>query len=235
MVGRETCDSALDAGSEEGALDAGGEGGAGDDSGLLAYWSFDQETNGFVPDLTGHGHHGQLGTPALLAPGMDGGQALASPMTVWSLMGQNFPPRGTLSFWLTADFTGSQVNGLAIFDNFDPSRSHLFVRVPNGQSSASLQMAYQNAGQQSYPFVTGLPNPSNNTWTHLVFAWDSVLYTAAVYVDGNLLPPGYGGGLTSWTPSGQQFVFSSMFPKGLVDEARVYSRALPASEVSTIP
>jgi hypothetical protein len=184
---------AVDAGSEGGALDAGAEGGAGDDSGLLAYWSFDEETNGFVRDLTGHGHDGQLGTPALLAPGMDGGQALASTMTVTSLGGQNFPPRGTLSFWLTADYTGSQVNGLGIFDTYDPSRPHLFVRVPNGAPSAYLQMACQNAGQQQFPFVAQLPNLTSNTWTHLVFAWDSVHYTAAVYVDGNLLQQGDGG------------------------------------------
>jgi hypothetical protein len=215
------------------AQDAGSEGGTNEDGSLLAYWSFDDETNGIVPDLTGHHHDGQLGSGASLAPGKDGGQALASTMTVQSLSGRDFPLQGTLSFWLRADFTG-QVADVNIFDAWESSRSHLFVRVPNA-SPFALQVACQIPGQVQFPFGALFNNPASNTWTHVVVSWDAVLYTVAAYVDGNLLAQGNGGALASWTPSDQQFVFASNFPKGLVDDARVYSRVLSAAEVSTIP
>lgn len=220
-------------GSPGPAVDAGFEAGADDDAGLLAYWSFDEQTNGIVEDLSGHHHDGQLGTPSLLSPGKTG-QALASAMTVESLSGDRFPRQGTLSFWLRADFSGSQNSGLYIFDHYEPSRSHLFVRVPN-DSTLYLQMACQTAGQAQYPFEADLSNPASNTWTHLVFAWDSVAHTAAVYINGKLQAKADQGELASWTPSEQQFSFASSFPKGLIDEARVYARALSAAEVNAIP
>jgi hypothetical protein len=204
-----------------------------DDGGVLAAWSFDEATDGgIVRDLTGHGHDGQLGTSATLLPGRNG-QALASPMSVKSLHGERFPSRGTLSFWLRGNFAGSDDDGLDIFDGHDYSRPHLFVRVPNDIGHVELQMACQRPEVAPYSFVATVLDPPSNVWMHLVFVWDSVLQNAAVYLDGNLLSA---QALSkSWTPSGQQFVFARAFGGGLVDDARLYTRALTATEIAALP
>lgn len=203
-----------------------------EDGGMLAYWSFDEAKNGVVEDLSGRGHHGQLGTAPSL-PGGRSGQALGSAMTVSSLDGQHFPARGTLSFWLRADFTGSEVDGRAVFDDYDRSRAHIFVRVPNGRRQVDLQIACQDPATVDYPFVVDIAAPPNKTWMHLIVVWDSVLHSAAVYLDGKLLQ--VGPLPASWTPSDENVAFAQYFPAGLVDEARLYERALSAAEVGELP
>jgi hypothetical protein len=227
--------SGIAGGSDSGAPSSPAvEAGQVEDGGPIAYWSFDDADGGVVPDQTGKGHDGQLTSAAALADDGERGRALASTMRVSSLEGSSFPLRGTLSFWLRADFTGSDAKGRDIFDQYDLSRAaHLFVRVPIAVRPVDLQVAWQ-AGTPAYPFVADMPSPSNNAWMHLVVVWDTVdEHTASVYLDGNLR--GQGKLPSTWAPSGQTFVFAGNFAGGLIDEARLYDRPLSAAELKGIP
>ncbi len=233
---------AVDSGSSDaGSSDAGPSDAAPSDAksesemaGLVGYWSFDDTDGNVVQDLSGQGNHGVLGSGSLLPEGLKG-RGLGSPMTVASLGGENFPPRGTLSFWLRADFTGAEKVGREYFSNYETSRAQIYVRVPNAVRPGDglvLQIACQAPGI-GLPFAAEIPSPPNDTWMHLVVVWDSDAHRALAYLDGVLLRES--SLPESWRPSDQPVVFGRTLLGGLVDEVRLYSRPLSSREVREIP
>jgi hypothetical protein len=139
------------------------------------------------------------------------------------------PPAASIDAPL-ADPTSSR----SILDQFDPQRSHLYVRQ-YGAPGNTVELAGQAGGAAT--FYTSFAVPAAK-YTHLVVTWDSsATRVVNAYVDGVLVgtdaPP------NGWTPSDQRFVVS--YPAccggwlGDLDELRLYRRPLTLQEVQLVP
>lgn len=193
--------------------------------GLVGYWPLDEGTGLLAADSSGNNHHATLLNGARWTTGLRGGGiafALGGEhLDVPTLYDDAFPASGTLSLWTYGTYTSSG-NG-PIFENYDRTRMHLFLRK-NGNV---LQVAFQ--GETDYAFHRSLPPPANK-WSHLVVVWDSQALRGALYVDG----AAFEGTITpGWRPSAQRFRFGDW--DGTIDEIRLWNRPLSAEEVRRIP
>jgi hypothetical protein len=202
---------------------------------LVAAWFFDEPSGTTANDATGHGHEGTLQGGAAFTPsGLRGGAVAfaggADSVTMTSLNGAAFPRTGTLSVHFRYDFTDTL--NRAVFDTFNDTRDHLFLRRANNAPVDQFQVAGQYAdGGGGYAFVHSF-TVAANTWTHVVVTWSEASQAGNVYVDGALAKnQGYGG---PYAPSAQLFRLGVSFI-GIVDEVRLYDRALSATEVAAIP
>lgn len=214
--------STFDAGSPSDA----GSGDAGTTD-LIGSWDFDRSGD-VAPDGTGHGHDANLVGGATQDPGGVRGGALVlhglDRAHITSLSGGNFPRSGTLALWFR--YT-SGAGG--IFDDHDQTRNHIFVRktAPND----AVQIALQLEKTTEYAWVATFNSPAG-VWLHVALTWNESARHAALYLGGKLLTEN--DYLTPFAPSEQAMVFGSEIACA-VDEVRLYSRALTAAEITTLP
>lgn len=201
---------------------------------LVAAWLFDETSGTVAHDATGHGFDGELqGDAAFTASGLRGG-ALSlgggmDAMRVPALDNAKFPRSGTFSIHFRHEFADMANRGA--FDSWDSTRNHVFVRRPDDYPADQFQVAGQYAGG-AYAFVHPF-TVTLSTWTHVVFTWDEVSQVGTVYVNGvhgktQIYEQG------PFAPDQQDFRIGRFFI-GLVDEVRLYDRALSAAEAIAIP
>ncbi len=71
---------------------------------------------------------------------------------------------------------------------------------------------------------------SENTWVHIVVIWDTANSVGKVYQNGLQIASGAISDAT-WTPNNETVqVGSPVFP-GIIDDLRIYNRALSATEI----
>jgi hypothetical protein len=197
--------------------------------GLIGAWLFD---DGTANDSSGHAHHGAFAGDAVVAD-TNRGKAMhvsgAGRMHVDTLLNTAFPASGTLSVWFQwATMAVEDQNGF--FDSWDDTRDHIFVRHANGDTVGTIQIALQKPSLYEIAPTFDL---AQNTWTHVVVAWNAVTQVATVFVDEQKVASGiYRDG--SFTPSGQHCVFGDSVD-GLIDDIRLYDRALSDAEMIGLP
>ena len=98
----------------------------------------------------------------------------------------------------------------------------------SGYSAAPVGGVFTTAEQE----VLGTSGPALNTWTHLAFTYDGA--TEKLYVNGVLVTSRAQTGAISAANGvlhiGGDSVWGEHF-QGLIDEVRVYNRALTAAEI----
>jgi autotransporter-associated beta strand protein len=136
----------------------------------------------------------------------------------------------TISAWVKMD---ALANWMRIFDFGTGTSKYLFLSVQTGVAG-SIRYGIKNGGSEqgiTYNFATPL-----NTWTH--FAVTQSGNTCSIYINGALVassasisikPAAIGS--TNQNYLGKSQWNDPMF-KGAIDEFRIYSRALSASEVA---
>jgi hypothetical protein len=224
---------------EAGGDGAGGDGGqatadAARDPDLLAEYSFEDPAGGKVHDSSGNAYDGVLGADATLVADGVRGRCLAVKgmgfFVVSGLSAMPFPSSGTLSLWFRFDFDATMPGGeRSVFDGWDNTRSHLFMRRADDLAPGRFQIALQpsNAG---YSAVTEL-TPTRSTWTHVVVSWDEVKGEGAYYADR--VPLGRDPYARPFVPTGQMFRMGEGMI-GNFDEVRLYKRALTEAEILTL-
>ena len=198
---------------------------------LVAAYAFDEGSGGAVTDASGKGHFGTISGATWTTAGRYGG-ALSFNGSNASVdlggLGTFYGTGFTLEAWV--DKQTATKNDVAVLGTWTASQSggpmiwvdHLATHYP-------LTM---NQGMSNY--LDSGQNPVAGTWQHLAVTFDGT--TARFYIDGvevaNRAVSGSIGSSNSWrvgayggTPSG--------FFDGLIDEVRIYSRALSATEVQT--
>jgi hypothetical protein len=198
--------------------------------GLVAAFGFEELTGSVVNDVSGNGNQGQMTNAVRSASGrygralsFNGTNAIVSVADAPSL---DLTNGMTVSAWVRpAALTGWRTVALK-------------ARAP-GLSYALY--AHSNvsrpAGYIANPGDTGVNGSSAlalNTWTHLALTFDGtslVLYVNGVEVN-RTGPPGAILTSTGALSIGGNNVWGEWF-SGLIDEVRVYNRALSVSEIQT--
>jgi len=202
------------------------------DPDLVGLWHFDETAGITGSDASGNGHAATLANGASFSTeGKKGGCVRLTAdgsIALDSLEGSAFPRSGTLSLFFAYDFAEDDAFQRSILDSYDPTRSHLFVRRPNGVAPRVFQVALQPA-MASYSFVSEF-EVSRNVWVHVVLTWDEATKVGAAYIDGKIETYPY---QMPFVPTQQRLKLGDSF-NGRIDEVALYKRALTAAEVKTL-
>ncbi len=197
-------------------------------AGLVAAYAFDEGSGGVVNDASGNGHSGTV-SGATWTAGRNGGGLSFNGTDASVLLGSlgTFYNGGfTLEAWVRKQ---TSKNDVAVVGTWTGSGGpmlwvdHLATRYHLTIGSSSLS-DYLDSGH----------NPILGQWQHVAATYDGT--TARFYIDGAQVASrnvvGSFGSSNSWrvgaygsTPGG--------FFDGLIDNVRVYSRALAAGEIQT--
>ena len=140
----------------------------------------------------------------------------------------DFPKnKGTIELWVNGAFTN--VGEKTIFDNWDGSRNHVYIRTYSRDTNKNnnIQIAFQK-NSSSYLFATSF-HVDDSTWNHIAITWDMATAKASVYLNGSLVSSGAISD-SSWRPDAQKFIFGSGF-SGQIKFVRVLSEVLTQAEI----
>ncbi len=220
------------------------------DPNLLAWWKMDEGAGATVVDWSGHGRHAGFGSPApAWAPGLFGGalQFTGHGDSAGCADGSflNGSAALTVTAWVKSDTTNTD-RGLLIFetptgaDNMD-LRYDAAGRTGGGTNGMKMGVAVSANGSLTILQLESSSGRQTADWQHLALVWSSG-QALKFYIDGKLDTPtansaaargllanfstvvlGKGGkdtGDSSWD--------------GLIDEVRIYDKALTAEEIQTV-
>jgi hypothetical protein len=200
---------------------------------VIARYSFEDAPGLVARDTSGNGRDAVLAGDATFVDDGAHGHALAvagtGSMVVTALAGSAaFPPSGTLSFWFRYSFPTGEMVERSIFDKWDSTRHHLFVRRGDTATGTDFQAAAQVTN--SYAFATSF-NVVPGTWAHCVLTWDAVAKSAAFYLNGGSVAAGPYD--IDFDVQDQHFRMGEGLIGG-IDEVRLYDRVLTAVEVGKL-
>jgi autotransporter-associated beta strand protein len=202
-------------------------------TGQITYLKFDELSGTRVIDSWG-ANHGMLAATASRSVGKYG-QTLKLDATANSYATL---PTGivsslsdfTISSWVKMD---ALANWMRVFDFGTGTSKYMFLSVQTG-SAGSIRYAVKNGGSEqgiTYNFTTPL-----NTWTH--FAVTQSGNTCRIYINGTLVATSTSISIKPSTigSTNQNYLGKSQWPdpmfKGSIDEFKIYSRALSATEIA---
>ena len=206
-------------------------------SGLVLHWTLDTTA---ITDISGNGSNGVVNGTLSVVPGKFG-QALSfnganSYIATPVASAASFAHSLTLSAWIT---TTNAARTEAIFSKYDAAgreAGYIFATDLNGHLNLHIGGTNILGGPHSATDTTKI---NDGQWHHVMAVLSFENQTITFYVDGNAtsttpvqMVPGDGGatlqlGQNPYTPYGYCFT-------GSMDEVQIYSRALTASEASTV-
>jgi hypothetical protein len=216
---------------------------AGLQAGLVAYFKLDETSGNFAADASGNGNNGTLtGTALSWVPGYDGGAlAIAPPATGDVADRLEFPTNGM----------STAAGTVAVWANLaDPqpasSGRYIFGHTAQPQWSSRIQIYMQDGTNVSRKVDLGLGG--NHTagvdvielpmleWLHVALTWNNG--AAVLYVNGAQVAAVSYTALTTLNAIANFGNDGSSGPYeafgGMLDEARVYNRALTVAEVRAL-
>jgi hypothetical protein len=197
-------------------------------SGLVGAWAFDESSGTTAIDSSGTGNAGALSGPTRVTGGRYGGALSFDGANDWVTVADANSldvTRSTISAWVQPAALGTvwrtvgfkeQPGGMvyALYANQDTSR-------PVGQVNVGVEV--NAVGPSTLPL---------NAWTYLASTYDGT--AVRLYVNGTLVTTtAVTGSLPASTGPfriGGNSIWAEWF-NGLIDEVRVYSRALSSSEI----
>jgi hypothetical protein len=205
-------------------------------TGLVSYFMLDEEAGTIAADASGNGHDGTVyGQGVEWVPGHSGGGLSFSPPDGEG--GVEFPTTGmsvtagTVSVW--GYLTEPQASRTRYFFGHTtrpPYSSRIQLYMNSGVNTLSLGLGDTHARKAD---IVAL---KTKTWHHIVLTWNNGNYV--VYANGDKVAEGTYTGLTALDPVAS--VSDDCNPdeheafEGILDEARVYDRAVTAAEVKQL-
>ena len=193
----------------------------------VGWWKLDEGTGTFTSDASGNGHNGTLQNGPTWVSGALSNALNVSGTNAWVRVpfssSFNFTNSMSVALWirLTQPWVGS------------PGTAAIFSQ---GGYDSGWALEYSYTGQMSFQMTAANGNSisSNmrmptNLWTHVVATFDGT--NASFYIDGLL------DSVMAWAGScltNTNDVLIGNLPDGSIDDARIYNRALPESEVVQI-
>ena len=204
--------------------------------GLVAYFKLDEGSGTFAADSSGNGNHGTLaGELAEWVPGRFGGAVSFS--TDEAEAHVEFPTTGMSTLAGSVSVWGNLREPQAARTRYffghtgrPPYRDRIQIYMDGGTTELDIGLG------DSHGRATNLVALPTESWVHVVLTWDNGQYV--VYVDGEVITEGNYTGLTVIDPianvSDEGNPNESEAFDGLLDEARIYNRAITAAEVMEI-
>jgi hypothetical protein len=201
--------------------------------GIVGSWSFNIFHGTSVPDYSGRGNTGTLAGSYTSAAGKQGNAFSAGAlgtgrMTVPNSASLNLGTTTSISFWINSASSGTSY--ASILQKSNISTAGWMVQQNTLTTSLYMRVDTSAGSNQTFPTMVGL----DGTWHHFVFVLNNGTY--AQYKDGNLANSGtYNQGTGFAIPSQNLGLDSSQaYPNMLIDDLRIYNRALSAAEVKGI-
>jgi hypothetical protein len=213
----------------------------------FAYWKFDETSGSSAADSSGNGNTGSLisfpGDNSQWIPGRVGGALNLNNTNV----GQGYVTAAdspslnftnSLSFSLAAWVKGTpaQISGAGIIAKGYGGNEEYAMDVSGG----AFRFYVRNAAGVSSPIQSSVA--PNNRWQHLIATYDAASGVMNLYVNGQLVSTGPAptsllsnghvvsiGSRESGAVSGYVWPFN-----GVIDDVRIYNRALRTNEVQTL-
>jgi hypothetical protein len=199
-------------------------------TGLVGAWGFNETSGTTVGDASGTGNTGTISGATRVTGGRYGGalsfDGINDLVTVADANSLDLRTAVTLEAWIRPN----NVNGWRT----------VVIKEQPGQLVYALYASTDNRRPSGHVFTTGdiaLQGPTAlpiNTWSHLTMTWDGL--TMRMYVNGTQVSSSAltGTAVLSGSPLriGGTAVWTEWF-NGLIDEVRVYNRALTPAEIAS--
>lgn len=208
--------------------------------GLAGYWKFDEGSGSAIFDSSGRNNHGTT-SGAFAATFIDGkrGKALSFDGTNDyvsvprnSILNSTIDGSHTVSMWIR----NSQVTTVDRLFGMPDATSGTHAVLLNYTSVGKVSY-YEGSGADVNSLLSTTADLNNGKWRHLVFQLDGT--TMRIYVDGVL---DSSRTMVAATLSDENLYIgrtrgidaSDQYFNGLIDDVRIYNRALSAQEIRTL-
>jgi hypothetical protein len=208
-------------------------------SGLAGWWNFDEGSGTSAADSSGNNNTGTLQNSPTWTTGEIGGavgpfNGSNQNVTVPAAASLDLTGPWTVSTWVNLSQVPSSGASQTLLSRFKTAYANYALQVDNNNccgAGLGWVIKFQNSGGTFYysKFVTPI---STGTWYHLAGTWDGT--TLTMYVNGASAAASTPGAIPILATGTTLYLGSggpSNFMYGSLDDARLYNRALSASEV----
>ena len=210
----------------------------GSSNGLVGYWTMDGSKvnwkTGAVTDSSGRGNTGTITNMATSTGVAIGkiGQALSfDGVDDYVNIGDIAvlePANVTVSAWIKTSDASKYVQFAGKYNNIAKTGYKLAIEQTSGKTYLQIGIGVAT------PFSISVNAVTNNLWHYIVGTSDGT--NLVLYVDGTQVDTDPGGAISYSTETfliGKDSDTATYFP-GLIDDVRVYNRALPADEIQKL-
>jgi hypothetical protein len=200
-------------------------------TGLQAYWHFDQTNGTTTPDASGNNRVGTVNGPTLTTAGRFDRAFDFDGVNDYVSFNSPAAPQVSVSAWVFTDGTGNATTPRII------AMPGYNVRVRTADAAIALESERTTT---AYEWRSPLSSWSNGAWHNVVIAYDSTTVTPAMYLDGvaqtvTSLVTGSGTVVANTGTGyiGNQAALDRALD-GRIDEVRLYNRLLTALEAQLL-
>ncbi len=191
---------------------------------LIGWWKFDEASGNIAYDSSGYNHHGNLfGGPVYVPGKINSALSFDGTDDYVQLPNLGSFSSFTIEGWLKA--TGDSLIGSIGYNTFI-----------DGPGSGYRRLLYSTGGKMLAQMGAGNHWSTNivprGQWNHIVYVYNSQTNIAKWYINGN--PDSeFLGAISFGQPIkiGASYNLTGYMFNGLIDEVRIYNRALSAEEV----
>ncbi len=205
------------------------------DPDLVAWWPFDDATSELVPDHSGN-HLDGINKGAILVEGKVG-KALrfdgnSTVQVDYRKIMDNFPKGITISAWIKKDSLPSW--NTVVSREIQTGKSEYFGLAVNKETA----LFSIDPDGKSYQKVLADDQIQTGVWYHLTGTFDN--YSYKLYINGEHIKSGVNEGVISFSDQNPLYIGANSnnqnvslldFFKGIIDEVKIYKRALTESEI----
>lgn len=200
-------------------------------SGLVAAYSFNENTGTSVTDATGLGHGGTIAGATWTTSGKFGNALSFDGVNDWVTIADasdlDLTTGMTLEAWVFPTAT-SGVREILIKEGSGVDVYNLYARNGSGRPEVNTFIGGSNRVAQGTTTLTA------STWTHVAGTYDGT--TVRLFINGVQVATRAAGGAISTSTGALRIGGSSLwgeFFRGRLDEIRIYNRALSAAEITS--
>ena len=200
-------------------------------SGLVAGWGFNEGAGMSVADASGKGHAGTVSATSWSAVGKFGGALSFNGSSSWVTVADandlDLSSALTLEAWVRPSALGSAWRTVLFKERPGGIVYSLYANQATGRPVGQLWLGSERN-------AIGSAGLALNAWSHLASTYDGSMLR--LYVNGVLVSSTAASGSMAASTGVLRIGGNGVWPEwfaGLIDEVRVYNRALSASEIQT--